>query len=208
MLWRPPSGAATIEQTFPTEPGRDYLFSGWLSHNWMIGEGRANVSLNGAFFVQLYHNIPGTAQDMHWTPFSYRFRTTAAATTLTLEDVTGVDNAHGTALDGLSVTLAGDQHPPIISAADLPAPTNLTGRFVPGQGVQLFWQDNSADENAFVVWRKTPTGDWTRVGVLAPNTTTFLDQSVAQGMSYTYRVRATRGYTASAWSNEASVTTP
>jgi hypothetical protein len=201
-------GAATIEQTFPTLPGRDYLFSGWVSHNWVIGEGRADVSLNGVFFVELYQTIPNTDRDMHWMPFAYRFRATTAATTLAITDVTGVDSIHGTALDGLSVTLAPDQSPPVVTpAAALPAPTNLSARFAPGQGVALAWTDNSSDENAFAVWRRTPTSAWTRVGVLAPNTPTFLDRNVAPGASYTYRVRATRGNTASAWSNEASLST-
>jgi hypothetical protein len=52
------------------------------------------------------------------------------------------------------------------------------------------------------------SGGWTRIGLVPPNTTTFLDPNVGPRASYRYRVRATRGSTASAWSNEASVTIP
>jgi hypothetical protein len=93
-------------------------------------------------------------------------------------------------------------------AAALPAPSNLTARPQPGPDVDLTWTDNSTDEDAFAIWRRTGSSDWTRVGVVAPNTTTFLDRNGAPGTTYTYRVRATRGNVASAWSNEASATTP
>src|SRR5581483_11993481 len=90
-------GAASIKQTFATVPGQSYLFSGWLSHNHGVSEGRANVFLNGAFFVQLYHSnaLYGTAtgSDMRWQPFAYSFRATALTTTLKLTDVTGLWDA-------------------------------------------------------------------------------------------------------------------
>jgi hypothetical protein len=110
-------GAATIEQTFPTEPGREYLFSGWLSHNPVIDPAlvrRANVYLNNALFVQLVHGDPKTTRrNMRWRQFSYRFRATACRTTLKLQDVTAASGTSasymavqlcGTVLDGLSIT--------------------------------------------------------------------------------------------------------
>jgi fibronectin type 3 domain-containing protein len=107
-------GAATIEQSFPTEPGREYLFSGWISRNPEVSEGRANVYLNGQFFVQLYHREPGVIhRNMRWVPFAYRFRAVSPVTTLTLEDVTNLwDGGGGIFLDGLSVTSDDGQVPP------------------------------------------------------------------------------------------------
>jgi hypothetical protein len=113
-------GAATIEQTFATEPGSEYVFSGWLSHNPVIGPGmarRANVYLNDTFFVELVHGDPKTrTKNMRWTRFSHRFRATSGRTTLRLKDVTVATGSSpnsatavqlcGTALDGLSVTPA------------------------------------------------------------------------------------------------------
>jgi hypothetical protein len=111
-------GAATIEQTFPTEPGREYRFSGWLSHNPVIAPRmtrRANVYLNGTFLVQLVHGDPKTStKNMRWTRFSHRFRAPSNSTTLRLKDVTEATGTSpnsatavqlcGTAVDGLSVT--------------------------------------------------------------------------------------------------------
>src|SRR5207302_780603 len=101
------AGAASIEQTFPTQPGREYLFSGWLSHRPDAKAGQAQVSLNGAPFVQLEHSSAtagkATADEMRWQLFSYRFRATAASTTLTLADLPSPGG--GVVLDGLAVTL-------------------------------------------------------------------------------------------------------
>jgi uncharacterized protein DUF642 len=97
---------AIIAQTFYTQPGRLYVFSGWLSHNWSIPEGRADVFFNDEFFVQLHHKGHLSPTHMNWMPFSYRFQAMADQTTLAIEDVTGISYFQGTALDGLSITLA------------------------------------------------------------------------------------------------------
>jgi hypothetical protein len=98
----------TIEQSFTTVPGQQYLFSGWISHDYgaAVPEGRGDVYLNGVFFVQLYHNAPSSQTDMKWMPFSYLFRATGTTTTLRLVDVTGLSDLRGLVLDGLSVALA------------------------------------------------------------------------------------------------------
>jgi hypothetical protein len=101
------AGVAGIEQSFPTQPGQNYLFSGWLSHRPDSAAGQAQVSLNGAPFVQLQHsNITAgqtSADDMRWQLFTYRFHATAASTTLTLSDLPG--SGGGVVLDGLAVVL-------------------------------------------------------------------------------------------------------
>jgi len=97
-------GVGTLEQSFPTVPGQVYLFSGYVSHNPSVYFGRADVFLNGVFLTQLRHAVPNRSADMQWLPFTYRFRATAATTTLTLSDVTNINDSQGTVLDGLSVT--------------------------------------------------------------------------------------------------------
>jgi hypothetical protein len=99
-------GAGTIEQTFPTEPGQEYVFSGWLSHSYYIDERRADVFLNDQFFTQLATNTPSTAADMQWRRFEYRFRASSPTTTLKIVDVSNESDLDGTALDGLDVRLA------------------------------------------------------------------------------------------------------
>jgi hypothetical protein len=98
--------AAIIAQSFYTALGKNYIFSGWVAHNYGIPEARADVFLNDEFFVQLHHQGPATATQMGWTPFSYPFRATSEQTTLAIEDVTGINYAQGTALDGRTVTPA------------------------------------------------------------------------------------------------------
>src|SRR5204863_1301117 len=97
-------GAGTIEQSFATQPGRDYLFSGYISHNPSIGLGRADVYLNGTFFVQLTHMAHSSGSNPQWNFFGHRFRAAASTTTLTIRDATGLYPQKGTALDGLAVT--------------------------------------------------------------------------------------------------------
>jgi len=92
------------------------------------------------------------------------------------------------------------------------APTGLTATSTeatsaPAQ-VKLTWTDHSGNEDAFAVWRKSAGSDWTRIGVLAPNTTTFTDTTAAPNTAYTYLVRATCDIFASDWSNDAVVKTP
>jgi len=101
-------GAASIEQTFPTEPEREYCFSGWLAHNpekpdaW---DARAQVFLNGELLTELYHrDADAHNRRMGWKPFTYCFQATGERTTLTITDVSGHGDRWGTALDGLAVT--------------------------------------------------------------------------------------------------------
>jgi hypothetical protein len=101
--------AAKIEQTFFTEPGREYLFNGWLARNAGfpgLSEARADVYVNDEFLIQLHHSGPATPAQPGWQPFSYRFRATREQTTLTLTDVTLISDFAGTELDGLAVTPA------------------------------------------------------------------------------------------------------
>jgi hypothetical protein len=94
--------------------------------------------------------------------------------------------------------------------AEVPAPTNLQGSVVPHTGVgtnvgmELTWVDNSTSENAFVLFERAAgtTDPFVRIAVLAPNTTRYLDANFSGKAGVVYRVRATQGGIASAWSNE------
>jgi prepilin-type N-terminal cleavage/methylation domain-containing protein len=104
-------GAATLEQTFPTEPGREYRFSGWFAHNPEGGhiDARAEVFVNDRPLLQLYHRDPSAHnRAMHWHRFACQFRAAGARTTLAISDVSRHGDRWGTALDGLAVTRAPD----------------------------------------------------------------------------------------------------
>jgi hypothetical protein len=201
-------GAATIQQSLPTEPGRYYLFSGWTAHNPqnpVSVEGRINVSLNGQMFTQLFHSDPlATLDDLHWTPFAYWFRATESTTTLTLSDVTRSEGSSGSLLDGLAVTAG-----PILMLPLTPAPpTGLQAKSASSTSAKLKWISNSHNETGFQVWRKEASGEWAQIALTPPKTTTYTDDSVQPHTSYTYRVRAVNNIYPSVWSPEAGVTTP
>ena len=90
--------------------GRDYLFSGVIAHNpanFYFSEGRGNVFVDRTFLIQLLHQDPSaTVSEMHWTPFSVRFRATEPMTTLTISDATGSPFPGGLVLDDLAVSPA------------------------------------------------------------------------------------------------------
>jgi hypothetical protein len=98
--------AAKIEQTFFTDRGREYLFAGWLARNAGVREARADVYMNNEFLTQLHHQGRATETNPGWQPFSYRFRATSGQTTLTITDVTFLNDFQGTVLDGLVITPA------------------------------------------------------------------------------------------------------
>jgi hypothetical protein len=94
----------TIEQTFPTVPGRTYLFSGLISHNPGIREGKADVYLNGKLLMNLSHRGSVTNTQMRWEFIPQKlFPAESDRTTLTITDRSGGVN-QGIALDGLAIT--------------------------------------------------------------------------------------------------------
>ncbi len=75
----------------------------------------------------------------------------------------------------------------------LEGPTNLTAYAGSADEVELSWQDNSDNEDGFVVERKPYGGinEWYEVVDLAGNVTSYTDTDSLHGLvSYTYRVGA------------------
>jgi hypothetical protein len=67
----------------------------------------------------------------------------------------------------------------------------------------LTWADNSTNEESFVVERKTgQAGTYRYLATLPPNTTTYVDMSVEEGVTYCYRVRAMNVASSSGYTNE------
>jgi hypothetical protein len=113
------------------------------------------------------------------------------------------DNRRSARLTGYLVEF--ESAPP----ADPPAaPTSLVGEAVSPWQIELTWGDNSDNETAFALFRKSGDSDWTRIAVLSANTTRYTDRGLTPETGHTYRVRAAHDTAASAWSNEAEVTTP
>lgn len=90
------------------------------------------------------------------------------------------------------------------------APSNLVTTALSTTSIQLSWTDNSPDEAGFKIERRTGTGAFTALPVVAANgtsTVTFVDTGLAPGTAYTYHVRASNANGDSANSSDVTATT-
>ncbi|GAB3689736.1 hypothetical protein GCM10027592_06460 [Spirosoma flavus] len=92
-------------------------------------------------------------------------------------------------------------------ATNVPPATNLTAT-VSGIWVQLSWQDNATNEMGYFVERATSSsGPFVSVGGVAPDVTSFTDQTASPNTTYYYRIRPSNTTTGSLNPNT-TVTTP
>lgn len=89
------------------------------------------------------------------------------------------------------------------------APSNLTATAISSQIISLSWTDNATNEAGFEIQRKEGAGGtYATIGTVGPNVTVYSDIGLNPETTYFYRVRAGNFQGDSAWSNEASATTP
>lgn len=113
----------------------------------------------------------------------------------------------GLAAPAASLTGCGDSgtEPPPPPAA----PTDLEAAAQSASEVRLTWQDESDGEAGFEVERRAALETtFSRVATLLPGSVEFADTGLTERTLYTWRVRAVVEERASAYSNEASATTP
>lgn len=103
------------------------------------------------------------------------------------------------------IELVGSGQPPTAPNA----PSNLAGSLAAPTSVRLQWTDNSTDETGFVVERSPGTGNGTfqSAATVSANIVEYTDTGLANGTTYTYRVRAVRDSIASDPSNTFTITT-
>ncbi|HET6251018.1 MAG TPA: fibronectin type III domain-containing protein, partial [Tepidisphaeraceae bacterium] len=78
-----------------------------------------------------------------------------------------------------------------LSVTTLPAaPSDLAVGSFTSSRVTLTWTDNSNGETGFTIERSTNGGAYSAVGTPAANSTTFSDNTVTEGVSYTYYIFA------------------
>lgn len=88
------------------------------------------------------------------------------------------------------------------------APAGLAGTALSESEIALAWTDNATDEVGYELWRKVEDTDWQIYeGRLGADTESFNDIMLAEGTTYTYKVRAYSQYGLSPFSNEMIVTT-
>lgn len=89
-------------------------------------------------------------------------------------------------------------------------PSGLAASVNPGPTVGLSWSDNTsggAQEDGFYIEKNADGTGWAQIEIIQPDVTTYVDEAVAWGHVYAYRVRAhnAQGYTE--YSNEAEAST-
>jgi subtilisin family serine protease len=87
-------------------------------------------------------------------------------------------------------------------------PSDLAATAQSETNVILTWKDNSNGENGFSVDRKESGKQFSEIASVPSNQTTYSDNSVKAGTTYTYRVRAFSAAAFSAYTNEAVVAVP
>jgi titin len=87
------------------------------------------------------------------------------------------------------------------------APTGLAASAASNSSIQLAWTDNATTETSYRVERSTDGVSFLPVATLGANMTSYLNQGLAAGTTYYFRVRAHDGTTYSAYSNTASAAT-
>ena len=86
-------------------------------------------------------------------------------------------------------------------------PSNLTATVTGATTIFLQWQDNATNETGYKVQRRLGTsGKYGLLVKLGPGSTNYTDGTVMQCQQYSYRVKAMKGTTASAPSNEVVIT--
>jgi subtilisin family serine protease len=145
------------------------------------------TSLTGAWAVVA--NVSSTAT-------SYSQAVTATANNVYYYRVVAV-NAAGDSADSTAATVS-----------TVPSsPANMTGTALISSQVQLKWTDRSADEQGFKIeyW----TGSvWSQLGTVGAGVTSVNITGTSSRVTYFFRVRAYNGTLNTAYSNNATVTTP
>jgi PKD repeat protein len=83
------------------------------------------------------------------------------------------------------------------------APSNLSAQTVSCSQINLYWDDNSGNEEGYNIYR-----DSSYVGQVGANSTTYQDTGLDENTSYSYYVKAFRGSIESDASNTINISTP
>jgi len=145
------------------------------------------VSLNAMFNINKTVQINGIAADAN------------GQVTISVAKASGASNAYLSTV----VIQAYDNTPGLVLN-----PTDLRALTTTQTTVKLQWQDRSAIETGFEVWRASDAnGTYAKVGTVAANATTYTDGGLSRNSTYYYIVRAVNGSVYSDYSSVLPVTT-
>lgn len=182
----------------PTGLAASALSTSSVRLNWI------DTSANETAFVISRRMLPGGA---------FAVGATVAANTTTYVDTglapaTGYEyrvRAHNGTLASAESNVANVATPQLPP----PAPASLSASALTANSVRVAWVDGSNNEAQFEIQRRlTPVGAFALVAAVGADVVAYTDTSLAAATTYEYRVRASNGGGASAFSNIASATTP
>lgn len=153
--------------------------------------------------------IDQTVNNLVWVSLGY-YSFNAGDNSIML-DAAGSSGGDVVIADAVRFTLTTGPTPtPTPTPAPPPAaPSNLNAVAISTTQVDLTWDDNSSDEDNFIIERKRSVeSSYTVIDSVPANTTSYSDFDVRKGTTYNYRVKAVNSNGDSDYSNVATVTTP
>jgi len=93
---------------------------------------------------------------------------------------------------------------PTSSEIEIVSPSNLTANYI-GDIVKLEWQDNSNNEEGFVIERVVSGENYEEISTVEQNITTYIDENVELNWTYLYRIYGFAQNHSSDYSNEVEI---
>jgi len=187
-----PSTAVRRLQIKGLSPSKQYNFVFFNSQEDGTN-GLTNFTINGqTVTLQADYNINKTVQINGVRPDS------SNGVTISVAKASGATSAY---LSTVIIQAYDTVRTLVLNPADLRV-LNITQHTV-----KLQWQDRSANETGFEVWRANNTGVYAKVAGLPAGTVTYTDSKLTANTDYYYIVRAVKDSTYSDYSNVAATTT-
>lgn len=92
--------------------------------------------------------------------------------------------------------------------SSLLSPSNFGLKAVSSTSISMQWTDRATGEDGYRIERKIGNGSYSIIATLPANSISYNDDTVTDGLSYSYRVRAYNNIAESNYSNEVNVITP
>ncbi len=202
--------------TYLSQNGTNWAFGDQLGNGFVFGPATANETVlivcrlafeSATSFTTNYWFNPTLGQSLGVPSYSRTYTTSVSGGQFQSLNVR--DGANILTFDEFRLGTTATSVMPVVGAVAPTAPSTLVATANSFSEVGLTWADNSNNEIDFVLERSlTGTGAWRQVAVLAAGTTSYADSGLNAVTTYHYRILAANGGGESAYSANASVTTP
>jgi len=194
------TGAPPVSLSPPTNVSATAVSSSQINLSWTDNE-----STESAYLVKRSTSSGGTYSTIATlAPNTTSYSNTALAASTTYYYKIVVQDANSnTASSGIvsaTTSSGGSSNPPA-------APSGLATTGITTSSIGLSWQDNSSDENNFVVERSTNGSSYSVIATLSANSTSYSNTGLTPSSTYYYRVKAQNSYGSSGYTSAVSATT-